>query len=113
MPGFPNFFMMYGPNGQARIGSFHSWAESFSRYIGGMLTYMIEHKGKAVVVKREAYDQYNAALDEGMKSLLWETETGESYYLNKHGRPGVNMPWTVHEYYEMIQDVDMENYDIL
>lgn len=111
LPGFPNFFMMYGPNGQARIGSFHSWAENFSRYIGGLFVHMLERGDKALVVSRKAYDDYNAALDEAMKGLLWETETGNGYYVNKHGRSGVNMPWNVHEYYAMIKDIDPENYE--
>lgn len=113
LPGFPNFFMMYGPNGQARIGSFHSWAENFSRYIGGLFVHVLEQGEGAIVVRRKAYDDYNAALDEAMKGLLWETETGNGYYVNKHGRSGVNMPWNVHEYYAMIKDIDPENYEII
>lgn len=112
LPGFPNFFMMYGPNGQARIGSFHSWAENFSRYMCALFVHMLETGSKSVAVKRAAYDKYNADMDEAMKSLLWETETGNSYYLNNHGRSGVNMPWDVHDYFAMIQHIDPENYDI-
>lgn len=113
LPGFPNFFMMYGPNGQARIGSFHSWAENFSRYIGGLMVHTLEEGGEAIVVKRSSYDEYNSDMDEAMKGLLWETETGNSYYLNNHGRSGVNMPWTVHDYYAMIQEPDVQNYEVL
>ncbi len=112
VPGFPNFFMMYGPNGQARIGSFHSWAENFSRYICGLLVNTLEQGGKSVVVKREAFEKYNSDMDQAMKGLLWETETGDSYYVNQHGRSGVNMPWDVHEFYSMIQRPDLENYEI-
>lgn len=112
LPGFPNFFMMYGPNGQARIGSFHSWAENFSRYIAGLLVHALESGGDAVVVTRQSYDEYNAAMDEAMKGLLWETETGNGYYVNKHGRSGVNMPWSVHEFYSMIQHADPEHYEV-
>lgn len=109
--GFPNFFMMYGPNGQARIGSFHSWAENFARYISGLMVHAIEHGKRAMVVKDEAFLRYNADMDEAMKTMLWETETGESYYVNEHGRAGVNMPWSVHEYYAMIREPDIENYE--
>ncbi len=112
LPGFPNMFMMYGPNGQARIGSFHSWAENFSRYISGLIVHALEQGGKSITVKKQAYDQYNAEMDEAMKSLLWETETGDSYYVNQHGRSGVNMPWDVHEFYAMIQTPDVDNYDV-
>ncbi|MEM8981811.1 MAG: NAD(P)/FAD-dependent oxidoreductase [Pseudomonadota bacterium] len=112
LPGFPNFFMMYGPNGQARIGSFHSWAENFSRYIAGLLVYMLEQGGDSLCVTRSAYDTYNANMDEAMKGLLWETETGNGYYVNQHGRSGVNMPWSVHDFYTMIQHIDPENYAV-
>lgn len=112
LPGFPNFFMMYGPNGQARLGSFHSWAENWSRYFCSLLARMLERGGKSITVTQAAFDDYNARMDEAMKGLLWEYETGDSYYLNQHGRSGVNMPWTIHDFFGMIQKPDLDNYEI-
>ena len=104
LPGFPNFFMMYGPNAAVRAGGFHSAVEMFSRYICGLITTMIERDVSSVELKKDVYVDYNKRLDEGMKQKLWEEEKGgNSYYLNKHGKSGVNMPWDMFEFYDFIR----------
>jgi 4-hydroxyacetophenone monooxygenase len=46
-----------------------------------------------------------------MKRLLWEQQKGGGgYYVNEHGRSTINMPWTVHGYYELVGKPDPENY---
>lgn len=111
LPGFPNFFMMYGPNAGVRAGSFHSAVEMLSRYICETIASMLERGATSVELKRSVYDDYNARLDEGMKSLLWEVERGgDSYYLNSHGKSGVNMPWEMHEFYDFVRRVNPADY---
>ncbi|MEH6519375.1 MAG: NAD(P)/FAD-dependent oxidoreductase [Halioglobus sp.] len=110
MPGFPNFFMMYGPNGNGRSGGFHSWSEMISRYICSLITEMVEEGASDVEVTREAFNTYNEDMDEAMKNLLWESQGQDGYYTNEEGRSGVNMPWTVHDFYEMIRQPDLEQY---
>lgn len=111
LPGFPNLFMVYGPNAQTRVGSAHSVFEMNSRYICNLITRVIESGDQAVEVKREAYDAYNAEMDDHMETVLWKAEKGGGgYYLNKYGRPGVSMPWTLLEYYERTREPDYDQY---
>jgi 4-hydroxyacetophenone monooxygenase len=106
MPGFPNFLMFYGPNGQARGGGFHSWAEVFARYAGQMIVHMVDQGRGSFETRQDVFDRYNAGLDAAMKRLLWETEGKSGYYVNEHGRSGLNMPWTMHEYHKMVRAAD-------
>ncbi|MBW8815318.1 MAG: NAD(P)/FAD-dependent oxidoreductase [Caulobacterales bacterium] len=111
LPGFPNFFMMYGPNGQTRGGGFHSWVEILSRYISGLVVEMIESGKRTIEVRGDAYDEYNARLDREMKTVLWENQKGGGgYYINEHGRSTINMPWTIDEYYQLVSAPDPENF---
>ena len=111
LPGFPNFFVMYGPNAGVRAGSFHSAVEMLTRYICGVITATIERGATSAELRREVYLDYNRRLDEGMKSLLWEHEKGgNSYYLNRHGKSGVNMPWEMHEFYDLLRRVEPDEY---
>lgn len=112
LPGFPNFFMMYGPNAGVKAGSFHSIVEMLSKYICNMITAMVDQDASSVEVKKEAYTHYNQTLDTAMKDLLWEHENGggNSYYINKHGKSGVNIPFTVDEFYDYIRDPKLEEY---
>jgi 4-hydroxyacetophenone monooxygenase len=37
---------------------------------------------------------------------------GHSYYVNEHGRSGVNMPWEAQDYHAMIVTPNLEDYDL-
>ncbi|MBU3003903.1 flavin-containing monooxygenase [Paraglaciecola arctica] len=112
MPNFPNFFMIYGPNAQARAGSFHSVVECLTRHISELIASTVEQDATTIEVKEAAYCDYNAKMDKAMSKLLWEDEQGGgSYYVNEHGRSGLNMPWRLHEFCQMIKEADVEQYD--
>jgi uncharacterized protein YegP (UPF0339 family) len=101
MPGFPNLFTLYGPNHQPRGGSLYSWAEIWARYAVKAVVWMIENDAKSMEVKKSVDDEYQARLDARNSTLIWES-AGAGYYVNEHGRQGVNMPWTTSEYHEMV-----------
>lgn len=111
LPGFPNFFMFYGPNAQARAGSFHSWVEILARYIGEVMVATIEGEYKTVEVKSDMFERYNHDLRKALKNILWETQGKGGYYLNKQGHSHINMPWTLNEFYDMVRSADREHYD--
>ena len=112
LPGFPNFFIIYGPNAQARAGSFHSWVEVLSRYIADAIATMVEKDATTIEVKSRAFDEYNARMDEAMSRMLWESEGQGGYYVNEHGRSGVNMPWTMYEFHQMIRQIEPDDFVI-
>lgn len=113
MPGFPNFFMFYGPNGQTRAGSFHSWAEVLSRYICDAVVTMIERGAKTIEVKKDIYEEFNNYMDEQMDTVLYHQEQGggRSYYLNSHGRSGTQMPFRFDAFFEMVEKVNPEDFE--
>ena len=110
LPHFPNFFMFYGPNAQARAGSFHSWVEILSRYIASLIVETIEQEAASVEVKNDAYLSYNKDMDAALESILWQSEGMGGYYLNKHGRSHINMPWSLHEFFQMVKTADVSAY---
>lgn len=111
LPGMPNFFVFYGPNGQPRAGGFYSWAEIWARYIGGMLVKMIEGDIASVDVKRDVFDAYNRELDAQMKGIVWEAP-GHCYYVNEFGRAALNVPWTTQEYHAMVREPNLDHFDV-
>lgn len=110
LPGFPNFFMMYGPNSQPRTGSFASWAEVWARYCVSLIVAMVERGASSIECKPEAFERFNREMDEEGRQLIWEAEGGSGYYVNEHGRSGVNMPWLVEEYHRRMRQPDLAEY---
>lgn len=111
MPYYPNLFTSYGPNHQPRGGSLYSSGEMWARYAVSAIAGMIERDVKSMEVKTDVYDKYQDKLDQANKRIIWEM--GDSgYYVNKHGRQCVNMPWTTAEYHRLIRKPNFEDFDL-
>jgi 4-hydroxyacetophenone monooxygenase len=102
MPGLPNLFLFYGPNGQARGGSFYSMAELWTRYAVKSILKVIETGHTSIEVRREAFEDYNLRVDEASEGMLWQTYGKGFYYVSKEGRNLVNAPWNLADYHAML-----------
>ncbi|KAF5017648.1 hypothetical protein F66182_10398 [Fusarium sp. NRRL 66182] len=111
MPGFPNFFSLYGPNHQPRSGGFYSWGEIWSRYTASAIIHLIESDKKSIDCRKEVFDAYNAKLDEKEKELIWEMD-GSGYYVNGFGRQSVNAPWHTFDYHKMVMQPNFDDFEI-
>ncbi|KAJ0413669.1 hypothetical protein BJY00DRAFT_319553 [Aspergillus carlsbadensis] len=109
IPGFPNFFSLYGPNHQPRGGSLYSWAEIWARYAVTSVVRLLERGDHAMDVKPDVDRKYQKRLDEANSKLIWESD-GAGYYVNEHGRQAVNMPWTTSDYHSMVAEPNLNDY---
>lgn len=73
---------------------------------------MIERGADSADVREDAFRDYNARLDDAMTPLIWGGRGAGSYYLNEHGRSGVNMPWTVQEYYACVMEPVLTDFEM-
>ena len=110
MTGFPNFFILYGPNHQPRSGGFYSWGEIWMRYISSCIIHLIENDKRSMDCRQEVFDEYNSRLDEASKEIIWESE-GSGYYVNEFGRQSVNAPWHTADYHRMVLKPDFDDFD--
>ena len=108
LPKYPNFFMFYGPNSQARGGGFYSWAEVWARFALNLIVQMVEKGANSVEVTTTAFEEYNAAMDAESKNLIRGEEAKGSYYLNEYGRLSVNTPWLSEDYHAMLAEPRMD-----
>lgn len=114
VPNFPNMFMFYGPNSQARAGSFLSWIEIWARYSAQAIVDVIQQDAKRIEVKTDVFERYNDVLDTAHDHLIWQNEApqGRNYYVNKFGRQTVNLPWTLGEYFLMVNRPNLEHFNV-
>ena len=110
MPGFPNFFMIYGPNGQPRTGGYHSWAEIWSRYIASAIVLTIETNARSIECKHQVFETYNHRQDEEMKKIIWESDGQGGYAVAGFGRSVIHVPFITHDYHEMVFSPDPNDF---
>ncbi|WP_174932336.1 flavin-containing monooxygenase [Burkholderia lata] len=97
VPGFPNMFMLYGPNTNLNHNSIVSMLEIQQNYIIDAIGGMASAGVKAVSVDRAVFDEYNDKLQSAMAGSAFSAGCS-SWYKNAQGKVINNWPGTVDEY---------------
>ncbi|WP_332771433.1 flavin-containing monooxygenase [Phenylobacterium sp.] len=99
-PGFPNLFMIYGPNTNIVVnGSIVFFSECSVRYILGCLKLLAQTGAAAMEPKREVHDAFNIKVDEGNRLMAWGAPQVTSWYKNEAGRVTQNWPFALVDYW--------------
>lgn len=114
VPGFPNFFCFYGPNGApGHGGSFINTTECQLNYLVDLLVKMREVGAAAVSCRQEVHDEYNARVDAANEAMIWSHPDVSTYYRNSRGRVVYTNPWRIVDFYHMTRQASINDYDIL
>lgn len=96
LPGFPNFFMLYGPNTNATGGlGVFELEEMVIRFALECVAHLIVNGEQTVEVSEEGYWRYNAELDREEARKIYVDPRADNYYRNEHGRSAGNSPFDV------------------
>jgi cation diffusion facilitator CzcD-associated flavoprotein CzcO len=90
--GFPNLFLLYGPNLNLGHSSIVYMLESQIRYVMEALAAMRERRAAELEVTRDAQERWNEWVQERMSGTVWDTGGCSSWYLDSNGRNSVNWP---------------------
>jgi 4-hydroxyacetophenone monooxygenase len=92
VPGFPNLWMVYGPNtnGGMHPASFH---EVVGRYALECMEHLIVEGKHSIEVTDEAYWRYNHLVDERNARKVWSDPRAHNYYWTEFGRSAVMCPF--------------------
>ena len=113
VPGFPNLFLMGGPNtGLAHGGSMMFQAEVQARYISSMLVTMAENAAASVEVSQKRHDEFVGRVDAEHAQLIWTHPSISTYYKNAAGRVFSIMPFRMVDYWRMAHDADLSDYRV-
>jgi 4-hydroxyacetophenone monooxygenase len=110
VPGFPNFFMLGGPNSFPGSGSFMFFMEVQMRYIRRLLNQMFERDVATMAVSEEANDRYNDLVDRMHETMVWTHKGMTTYQRNERGRVVFLTPFLNIEYWEMLAEPKLEDY---
>ena len=92
IPGFPNFFMLNGPNGPVGNFSLIEVAELQIDYILQLVDFVRSGRCREISVSSAATESFEAARVEAAKTTVWSTGCS-SWYLDDRGIPAT-WPWT-------------------
>ena len=108
LPGFPNFFMMIGPN--SPIGNFSviMISEMQLSYIMQLIAHTSASGNRQVEPTEEATKRFNQAVKDAMKGTVWVTGC-KSWYLDKNGNPTL-WPWTFERYEQEMQAPEVADF---
>jgi len=112
VPGFPNLFLIYGPNTNLAHGGsavFHS--ECQIRYIMQAMREMIETSSAAVEVRSEPFWDYQKKVDDAHNKMVWSHPGVDNWYKNAAGRVTQNSPWRLVDYRNLTETFKPSEYD--
>jgi cation diffusion facilitator CzcD-associated flavoprotein CzcO len=112
VPGFPNLFILVGPNTGPGHTSVVFYIEGQVRYIVDALETMQRDRIATVEVRRDVFTRFNADLQRRMKRTVWLTGGCGSWYLDAKGRNTTLWPGPSFEVVLRTRRFDVESYDV-
>jgi cation diffusion facilitator CzcD-associated flavoprotein CzcO len=113
VPGFPNAFLLLGPNVGLGHSSMIFMMESQFAYVLDAIKTMRARRLKSVEVRRDVTDRYNAALQERLKGTVWNSGGCASWYLTRGGKNTTAWPGFTFEFRAKTRRFDADNYDLV
>ena len=112
VPGFPNFFCMYGPGTNlAHGGSLILHSECQMTYIADVLEQLIDNGHRAMEPRQDRCDDWHARSQAELKTLVWAQPSIEhSFYKNADGEIHGLSPWRLVDYWRWTKHADLDDY---
>jgi len=103
--GFPNFFLLYGPNTNLGHNSIVFMIECQVRYVLQCLE-RLERRGlRHLDLRPEAMEAWERRMEEDLRGTAWDL-VERSWYKNEAGRITHNWPWSTFRYWWETRRVD-------
>ena len=111
VPGYPNYFMTVGPNSAPNHAAGQNLiSEAQVNYIIECLDWVNASGARAVEPTTEAFEQWNRAVEEQMKNMIWTHPKAGSYYNNSKGRVFLSWPWRLVDLWNQTRGPIKENF---
>lgn len=112
VPGFPNMFLIYGPNTNLGSSSIILMMEQQARYIRQIVEELARGGVHRAFEVRPAVEQaYDAEVQSRLDAGVWTT--CDSWYRTASGRVTTNWPGLVREYQRRTQTASLADFDVI
>ncbi|MFL5907026.1 MAG: alpha/beta hydrolase fold domain-containing protein [Solirubrobacterales bacterium] len=106
--GFPNLFVMYGPNTNLGSGSIIFQLESQMAYILEAIR-TLERRGGWMTVRPEVQEAFDREIQDRLSTSVWQSGCS-NWYVDENGRDTNNWPGFTLEYRRRTRHLDTESY---
>lgn len=108
--GFPNLFMLYGPN--TNNGSILEMIESQTNHVLAHIERLARENLAWVDVKPEPQAAYNERVQQAISGVSVWTESCNGYYRTPSGRIVTQWPYSMTTFREMTKELDPADYEV-
>lgn len=111
--GFPNMFVLYGPNTNLGHNTITFMLEQQVAYTVKALQALKDAGAKALVPKKAAQDRFNEKIQADLAQTVWADPHCVSWYKNAEGR--ITQNWSSHtrDYAKATANVDLSDYELI
>lgn len=92
VPGFPNMFLIYGPNTNGGTGSVVNTIEYGIQHVIAALQELERNRAQAIEIRREAAERFDAELRAALEGTVWHTGC-TNWYVDEQGNDPNQWPW--------------------
>jgi cation diffusion facilitator CzcD-associated flavoprotein CzcO len=93
VPGFPNLFLLYGPNTNGGTGSVIYTIEAGVTHVIAALRELERTRARSIEVTRGAADAFDRELRAALTGTVWHSGC-TNWYVDEHGNDPNQWPWT-------------------
>jgi cation diffusion facilitator CzcD-associated flavoprotein CzcO len=92
VPGFPNMFLLYGPNTNGGTGSVIYTIEAGMEHVLAALRELEHAEASRIEVRREAAERFDRELRDALAGTVWHSGC-TSWYVDENGNDPQQWPW--------------------
>jgi cation diffusion facilitator CzcD-associated flavoprotein CzcO len=109
--GYPNLFTLYGPNTNG-VNSIMYIHEVQTEFVRSVLDLMAGKSVRAIEVKRDVQDAYNAEIQLAMEGTVWLANCN-NYYRHPSGRVVTQLPYSGLTFAKRLESIDLDDYHLV
>jgi cation diffusion facilitator CzcD-associated flavoprotein CzcO len=110
VPGFPNMFLIYGPNTNGGTGSVIFTIEAGMQHVVAALRAMEQTRAARIEVRPDAFAQFDRELRAALSNTVWHTGC-TNWYVDENGHDPNQWPWLWSAYRRRTAELAPEAYE--
>jgi cation diffusion facilitator CzcD-associated flavoprotein CzcO len=111
VPGFPNMFLLYGPNTNGGTGSVVNTLECGIGHVLAALGEMERAGVERIEVRHEAAERFDAELRVALAKTVWHSGCS-NWYVDENGNDPSNWPWLWRTYRRRTEQLEAGAYEL-